>query len=1323
MAKKSFYQRGATKPKPKTGEKFEHDINEVSFDYGPTQNGGSKHNNEKTKKNINTLALYFGETLDKGGRQAQKALEEGKAPTFVKPADPAPIKKMVKVLDKDGKATGREKEVDTNEFNALEMRKWELNLKKYEADQELWDENNNKIFSVISQRCTGEMLTHLDTLKEYRVAKENQDGIALSLVLLSVSRHESVQVDQTMATVQAAKRTYQFWQKSDGEERSMGEYLKSLKSHVESAKALGVKIDENDVLYEHYCKTHSVDKSDTDAVTAAKAAVAQEILACMFIEGLDNAQYGEHKRELHNRCSNGVDAYPKTLDAAVRYISTYVPSKRTSAGGGKEQGSGLVMVNAGAAGKKKKLQAEMKALQDKAKKAATDAAAKDAKGEKAEIVKKAGEIKCFNGCGGNHKAYDCPYLTKEEKEKLKQVRLGIKQIDGQINANVEDEDAFDYGDREEEDGTMITMIGGEVDVVSSRGVMNANVQQALCAYKLYLDTMGSHHQLHSEEYAPEGPYESDTVMKSSCNAGVTTMNEKLRIGNIEFWYGRNGIANILSVPQLERDGYNLTYTTGGTWVVVTPDGKTIDFKRESGGVTDGMHYIDLREEIDGITHVNAQIPTVKDKIEGYTKKEVEQAHLARRMLATMAYPSERDFQNMVSKRMIQNCPISLSDIARANEIFGPDVATLRGKTVRPKSKRVELPPSRVPRAFYLQHRIVQLVGDIMYCNGNPFLITLSRKIRLLTAEVVASRTTKCLGRALNSVIKRYARYGFEVRVILMDVEFEKVKDTCLVDIECVAPREHVGEIERAIRVIQERARCLTSVLPFKILHHWIIVRAVEFAVWWLNALPSTQGISQEYSPRTIVTGQEIDFKKYCQYLFGEYVEAADIRTITNDNKPRTRPGIALGPTGNASGTYYVFCIETGKLLARHVLKSISMSDEIIRRMEEWGRKSKRNNGGKKLAFLNRLKEKYDWDTDAEVDVEELPSDVERHSHTPAELPGIDLERYHENETPEEEWTVIPGSLPQREHEQNTSLTPTRAQTTGVDHNRNNYYESIAITDDEEDDTENDDDDDNSAEAEEEAMVEVEITGVNNVQDTEANTDEAEDWFDPQPEVEEEDEDTGNIAQEIERQALRQTLQTRTAAMADVRRSTRTRQNPSPYVPSMTGKRYADGVINVNTAKMEVEPMTEEDKDEHILGMILAQQFMMHVGLKKFGDRGEKAVTKELTQLHDLVAFLPVKADELSDEERKEALAALMFLTEKRDGTVKGRGVANGSKQRAYIPKEDATSPTATIEGIFITSAIEAHEGRDVATIDCPGAFLSALSDEHVHMVLKGRWQN
>ena len=38
---------------------------------------------------------------------------------------------------------------------------------------------------------------------------------------------------------------------------------------------------------------------------------------------------------------------------------------------------------------------------------------------------------------------------------------------------------------------------------------------------------------------------------------------------------------------------------------------------------------------------------------------------------------------------------------------------------------------------------------------------------------------------------------------------------------------------------------------------------------------------------------------------------------------------------------------------------------------------------------------------------------------------------------------------------------------------------------------------------------------------------------------------------------------------------------------------------------------------------------------------------------------------------------------------------------------------------MITSAIEAHEERDVAVIDLPGAYLHAMSDEEVLMLLKG----
>jgi hypothetical protein len=79
----------------------------------------------------------------------------------------------------------------------------------------------------------------------------------------------------------------------------------------------------------------------------------------------------------------------------------------------------------------------------------------------------------------------------------------------------------------------------------------------------------------------------------------------------------------------------------------------------------------------------------------------------------------------------------------------------------------------------------------------------------------------------------------------------------------------------------------------------------------------------------------------------------------------------------------------------------------------------------------------------------------------------------------------------------------------------------------------------------------------------------------------------------------------------------------------------------------------------------------------------------------------------------------MFLTEKRSGEIKARGCANGSTQRSHIAKDEATAPTVTSEAIFIQSTIFAHEGRDIATCDIPGAFLQVDNPDYVLMRLDG----
>ena len=78
----------------------------------------------------------------------------------------------------------------------------------------------------------------------------------------------------------------------------------------------------------------------------------------------------------------------------------------------------------------------------------------------------------------------------------------------------------------------------------------------------------------------------------------------------------------------------------------------------------------------------------------------------------------------------------------------------------------------------------------------------------------------------------------------------------------------------------------------------------------------------------------------------------------------------------------------------------------------------------------------------------------------------------------------------------------------------------------------------------------------------------------------------------------------------------------------------------------------------------------------------------------------------------------MFLKQKRTGQIKGRGCANGRKQRLHTPKDDASSPTVATESVLLSCVIDAKERRDVATVDIPGAFMQGDQDETVHMRLE-----
>ena len=132
------------------------------------------------------------------------------------------------------------------------------------------------------------------------------------------------------------------------------------------------------------------------------------------------------------------------------------------------------------------------------------------------------------------------------------------------------------------------------------------------------------------------------------------------------------------------------------------------------------------------------------------------------------------------------------------------------------------------------------------------------------------------------------------------------------------------------------------------------------------------------------------------------------------------------------------------------------------------------------------------------------------------------------------------------------------------------------------------------------------------------------------------------------------------------------------------------------------------------------QYSLKEGLKMFKQLGINATMEELQQLHLRDSFEPMIPKEMTRQEKHEALESLMFLKKKRCGRIKGRTCADGRPQQKCIPKEDAASPTVSLEGVLLTAVVDAEEGRDIAVVDIPNAFVQTKNVDKVTMKMRGK---
>jgi hypothetical protein len=134
--------------------------------------------------------------------------------------------------------------------------------------------------------------------------------------------------------------------------------------------------------------------------------------------------------------------------------------------------------------------------------------------------------------------------------------------------------------------------------------------------------------------------------------------------------------------------------------------------------------------------------------------------LARNIQKLIGRPTSAEFAKIVGLNLIPNCPVTREDIINADKIFGPDVGSLKGKTVRRHTEHVEVANTPVPATLMSQYRDIIIGADIMYVNKLPFFVTISRYIKFGTAVLIADQKHETLVEATRDVFNIYKKRGF-----------------------------------------------------------------------------------------------------------------------------------------------------------------------------------------------------------------------------------------------------------------------------------------------------------------------------------------------------------------------------------------------------------------------------------------------------------------------------------------------------------------------------------------------------------------------------------
>jgi hypothetical protein len=155
------------------------------------------------------------------------------------------------------------------------------------------------------------------------------------------------------------------------------------------------------------------------------------------------------------------------------------------------------------------------------------------------------------------------------------------------------------------------------------------------------------------------------------------------------WSSKKAITNIFMLKNMKKQ-YKVTYDSVEESFLVHQEAAGLPnllFKEHANG----LHFFDPKQAD------FAFVETVESNMQLFSKQQVARADKGRSLYASLGFPSRKDFMWILRLNQIKDCPVRVEDAMVAYKIWGPSVATLKGKTVRKKPEPIKADIVSIPK--------------------------------------------------------------------------------------------------------------------------------------------------------------------------------------------------------------------------------------------------------------------------------------------------------------------------------------------------------------------------------------------------------------------------------------------------------------------------------------------------------------------------------------------------------------------------------------------------------------------------------------------------